>query len=281
MPAQNPLNDALRNLPVFEGQGDEGVNRALLTTGLGLLQPQDQLTGGGFLGSVSNSIGAGLAELDTQEDRALNQATQAIGDRGAEGMIDLNVARGNARTVTAEAARQNAETNAAQIAQGAVEFDAESALREADVDLKEAQAEWLRRRHSGAPSDADTVTTALIEDDFVKARMTNLFNADPAKYTLPSGDPNTALLMDQAFLDMHRAKGTAGNENVPIIAAGEGEAASIGGNITALQGVPPAPAGTTVKVTINDQADLDAKKASGEVQSGDTVIFNGEERVVR
>ena len=250
--------DGLSNLPIFEGASDEARRRALLNAGLAMMQPQGQFEN--TIGSISTGISAGLQSLDQTRDREAATEQQQTDNVLRGRQVAASEQQADAQMMTAETGQQRAATEAAAQAEDARQFDLEGDLRAAKIDLDKAQAEWLRRRHDGTPAGSDgKVTPAMIDQSFVLARMENLYRADPQKYTLADGKRNVELLMDQAFLDLHRVTGTAGNENVPIIASSAEDAAGIGANVTAMQGVAPAPASATPETKqLSTQAEVDA-----------------------
>jgi len=270
------LFDGLSNLPVFEGASDEATRRALLTAGLAMMQPFNPLEGNA-LTQAGGGIQAGLASLDQTKATEGAIAQQDFQNIIAGRQVSADEQRADAATSQADTEARRVGAEEARIAEGARQFDAEQDLRAAKINLDEAQAEWLRRRHDGTPADSSKITESMIDNSFITARMENLYRANPAKYTLADGSKNLALLMDDSFLALHRVTGTAGNENIPIIAQDTQDAAATGANITALQGEAPAPsaapaptvADQSKEPTITTQAEFDA------LPSGTVYIHNG------
>lgn len=273
------LLDGLQNLPVFEGRPEEDRRRALLEAGLAMMQPQDALMGENPLTQLSGGVTAGLTSLDRTDaqNRAADQ--QAFQNIITGQQADAATMKAGAAEITANAAATNAGTSASALDQQIAEFDAEQGLRDAKINLDEAQARWLDRRHDGSPAGANKKTQAMIDDEIIKAHMRVIYQAEPEAWTGVDGKPDMARLMVQAFSNLHRQKIPSSVADLSFIIDG-GEAEALGENISAIQGEPPPPAGVSGPVTVTGQEDLDAKKASGELKSGDTVIFNGTQYTV-
>jgi hypothetical protein len=284
------LLSGLSNLPIFEGVDEATKRRALLETGLALMQPQDPLSGGGPVAQLAGGVNAGLASLDEAELQAAQAKQLEFQNLIAQQAADADTTRSGASVTQAEASTSQAATQAQAVENQNLQaiadrdetirqFDAAEALRDAKVDLDTAQAEWLRRRHDGTPlATSGKITEATINKSFVESRMENLFRADPDKYTLPNGDKNLTLLMDQAFLDLHRATGTAGSDQIGFVAEGADDASRIGENISSIQGQAPAPATPPIDPTASVPADTPVITSVREYEalpSGTTYIHMG------
>ena len=256
------LFSGLSNLPIFEGRPEDEVRRALLATGLGLMQPQNPLTGGAVT-QLTGGIQAGLESLDTTEAKRLEQDAARRADilRGRE--VTAEEERARAATTTAEAAATSAEgrvTAASEaLAEEARQFDALEVLRASEIDLNTANAEWLRRRFGGDPSTAARLTAAGLDRQDIEARIQNLYRANPERYSFVDENgvvtKNIALLTEDAFNDHYIAKGIITNENLPIIARDPADAERLRQRIRELQGIPEEPAADFQDIVQQQQQD--------------------------
>lgn len=277
------LLDSLKNidLPIFEGVPDKDKQRALLTTALELMRPQDPLKGGGdgqIVEALSRAAGAGLGELDTRQDRGIQQGAQDVTNRVGESTIQLNRDRGESRVRTSKANESNAAVNVTQEARAASEFNENQALREATADLRVAEAEWLRRRHDGTPAGNKSAELELRQ---INDTAQSLINDNPARYQKADGSINQVLARVDAYQKLN-LKELLKNPALAVIIGNEGEASAIRDRVDSLQ---PEFQGEDTRtlgavITVTDQADLDAKKADGTIAPGDTVIYNGTSFIV-
>jgi hypothetical protein len=258
------LVDGLNNLPIFEGVPDADRSRAIITAGLSMLQPRNPVTQGGGLQAVGGGIADGLASLDGSAARRASASQQAFDNTIATQDANSRTTSAEASATTANAATTNAETNAAGVAEEARQFNAEAALRDADVDLKKAEAAWLARRHDGSPAGSGSVTQAQLDKAEVEARMEVLVGQDPTRYTLPDGSTNAALAMTDAFQSIYVEKGLLSNEGLAVITdtpgAGEETRQNVEGLLTNFQ----PPVGDAAVPVVTDQASYDAIPVGGQ-----------------
>lgn len=267
------MGNFLEDLPVFEGQPDEAKQRAILQFGLGLMQPQNPITGGGPLAAFSDSVQAGLGSLDQDEAKRAAADQQVfqnlITSRSAtdtENRTGILETSADGTVASQEAA---SKLGIDTLANDVTEHTVTKALSVAKINLDTAQAEWLRRRWTGPPSGSSggNITAAMLEDKVIKSQMVNLIRADPAKYTLQNGELNLELAMMQAFNDLHKGKGVAGSDTIGLIAKGD-KSIEISGNISNLQGHPPVPVGSTAVIPT-----LSTPEEVSKLKSGDKYIW--------
>lgn len=268
----------LNNLPVFEGRSDADTRRALLETGLGLLQPQPP--GGNALTQIGGGITRGLESLDTTE--AKNTATEQqafeniIRGRGAA----AEEVRAQAAATTAASTTTVAETGAGGLEEEISQFDDLDSLRKAEILLKTKTAEWMARRWTGPPGATSKVTTASTNAQVIEAWKQVLLAKDPVKYTGADGQPNNAMLEVDAFGAMHKQVSVADAEQLAFI-LGAGEAGDISGKISELQGVAPAPGSVSTAPIVNEVAGGDlpvvvTAEDRAKVPVGSDYILNGQ-----
>lgn len=270
------------NMSIFDGVPDQDRQRAIMATALQLMRPQDPLKGGGdgqIAEALSRSLGAGLTELDTRQDRGLDQQNQEVQRRVGESTINLNADRGESRVRTSKANESNAAVNAQAEERAASEFAEEANMRKAIADLRVAEAEWLRRRHDGTPAGSASKDLELKK---INDMASVLKERNPARYARADGTVNEALARVDAYEELGLEE-LLSNPSLPIIVGTTEEAQAIRERVKGLTsnfaGEDDLARGDPI--TITDQADLDAKIDSGEIAPGDTVIFNGVERTVQ
>lgn len=266
--ATQELVEGLNALPIFNDVPEKDRNRAIITAGLEMLKPRSELGGGGFLEAAGAGVGAGLAELDTRQDRALAQQSQTFNQGIAERGAAADQQRADSRTVTADANASQAATAASAQAQSAEEFAAQAPDRNAVKELRNAEAEWLRRRHDGTPAGSQT---AALESARVTAQMQTLVADNPARYTRPDGTANQAL----ALIDAYKAMGfdeLLKNDSLAVILANAEEGQEVQ---AAVAGLTPTAMGEDERTaaagpkTITTQAEFDALPPG-------TVFFNAD-----
>ncbi len=245
------MGNFLEDLPVFDDQPDDARSRAILQFGLGLMQPQNPITGGGPLAAFGNSVQAGLGSLDQDEAKRAAADQQVFQNLITSGKLadsenrtgilgqnaDTNLISAEGTVASQEAA---SKLGVDKLAEASGQFDDEKALRDAKVLLDTETAGWMKRRYTGPPGGpAGTTTTATINQDVIDNWKRVLYDADPVLYTNPDGSINMAMLAVQAYANMKKQDKTAGSDVLGMI-LDQGEADATSKNISDIQGrVPP------------------------------------------
>lgn len=255
--ANGNIFSGLNDLPVFEGRTDEDTRRALLASGLALMQPVNPLTGGGALGQLGGGIQAGLDSLDTTERKntALTQQDflNSIATRGAvtderrttvdEAGVPIDQQQADTQKAAEEAAAATAKGN---LEEEIRQFNRGGLDRAAERALKSSKAKYYDRLPEAGIAGRAT-SASNIQAQHI-AKMNSLWEIDQAKSPLEQqfDGKDDPLLIDSAWRDVVVREGLAGSEALGIIATGGDDAAAIGANVAAaadpglsgLRGIP-------------------------------------------
>lgn len=245
------MGNFLEDLSVFDDQPDEARDRAILQFGLGLMQSQNPITGGGPLQSFGNSVQAGLSSLDqdaatrkVDDQQAFQNLITSRGATDTESRTDILGQNADTNLLSAEGNIEAQEASSAlgveQLAQVHKEFDDLGTMRNADVMLKESRAR-LNDRLPVTPSGS---AKSALDKERWTAKFNALWAADFAKDPRDRlyNDVNDPFLSDAAWSAVARESAVKQMQNTPIIAgAGQGEnqtpterAIDIGQNIEAV-----------------------------------------------
>lgn len=273
------MGNFLEELPVFDDQPDEARSRAILQFGLGLMQPQNPITGGGPLAAFGNSVQAGLGSLDQDEAKRAAADQQVFQNLISTGKLADSENRTEILGQKADTEQKSKEGDTAlgvaSLAVQVDEFSSESELRAAKVELDKANAAWLKRRWSGPPNSAGKVTKAITNAMAIDANIEVLYAANKAKYTKADGTRNKDLLYVVAFNAVAKATGLADSDMMALIVNSEKEGEAISDKVSAIMGVPPQPENSTYVQrdpsipSLTTQEQVDALKPGQQYYWGD------------
>jgi len=235
--ANNNLFSGLDNLAIFEGVPDDVRRRALIDTGLAMLQPQGPE--GSAITQIGGGIEAGLASLDDAEQQSFNRnqldfqnmITQrgAVTDERRAGTGEVNAQTGQQVATTGQTQVENQDTQAtAALEEEIRQWNREGLDRAAQRGLDKAKSRYWDRMPEGGIGGRPSATDALFAEHI--AKMNSLWVLDQRKSPLEQqfSDKDDDILIDMAWRDITLRKGTAGNEALALMASGTQDAALVG-----------------------------------------------------